>query len=33
MKTYLMAIFIVLATSSLAKAEEKKGILGKFSAR
>lgn len=26
MKTYLMAIFIVLATSSLAKAEEKKGF-------
>ena len=26
MKTYLMAIFIVLATSSVAKAEEKKGF-------
>lgn len=26
MKTYLMAIFIVLATSSMAKAEEKKGF-------
>ena len=26
MKTYLMAIFIVLATSSFAKAEEKKGF-------
>lgn len=26
MKTYLMAIFIVLATSSLAKTEEKKGF-------